>query len=326
MGVSRMRERKNSTPVIVQTAHGSIEAVISAMRAGYDFVVKPVSRAPGTFRSRTHCAPMRSGREIAINRRATAYLTFSDLVFAGEEMTRVVRLGERAKSTIPVLRRQIRASAGAGWRAIQGGSDRKGQAVRDRQLRRRAAREPRRSILFGHEKGAIHRRRRPPRRQFQEANGGHAVLDEIGELPLETGGKTLRALREGEIDPIGQASGARRHPADLGDQPEPHRTGEGRKIPRGSITGSTFPDHPFRRCARGRGDIGDLAAALLHASRPRRQEDRGVTAEALALSAYDWPGNVRQLENALFRAIVLADGDELYRRGISADRRAGRRV
>ena len=71
---------------------------------------------------------------------------------------------------------------------------------------------------------------------------------------------------------------------------------------------------PFRRCARGPADIPALARHFLRALRRRGRQahPRPVTPEALALlGAFDWPGNVRQLENAVFRAVVLAEGDEL---------------
>src|SRR5437764_1157423 len=133
MGVlGRMRERKIGVPVIVQTAHGSIEAVISAMRAGaHDFVVKPVGA------ERLQCSIKNALRADAleeeirrINRRNSGTLGFKDLVSKSDAMARIIRLGERAaRSTIPVL---IEGESGVGKelvaRAIQGASDRRGKA------------------------------------------------------------------------------------------------------------------------------------------------------------------------------------------------------
>ncbi|MFO1117784.1 MAG: sigma-54 dependent transcriptional regulator [Beijerinckiaceae bacterium] len=318
MGVlSRMRERKNSTPVIVQTAHGSIEAVISAMRAGaYDFVVKPVGAERLQFSIKNALRADALEEEIRrINRRATGTLTFKDLVFAGEEMTRIVRLGERAaKSTIPVL---LEGESGVGKelvaRAIQGGSDRKGKpfvTVNCGALPENLVE----SILFGHEKGAFTGAVDRHVGKFQEANGGTLFLDEIGELPLETQVKLLRALQEGEIDPIGAKRPARVDirliSATNQNLIELVKAGKFREdlYYRLNVFPITIP--PLR--AR-KGDIGDLARRFCaRFAAEEGKKIRGVTAEALALlSAYDWPGNVRQLENALFRAIVLADGDEL---------------
>ncbi len=132
MGVlGRLRERKIAVPVIVQTAHGSIEAVISAMRAGAtDFVVKPVGaeRLQVSIKNAMRVDAL-EGEIRRISRRAAGSLTFKDIVTHSEDMSRVIRLGERAaKSTIPVL---IEGESGVGKeliaRAIQGTSDRRGK-------------------------------------------------------------------------------------------------------------------------------------------------------------------------------------------------------
>ena len=207
MGVlGRMRERKIGVPVIVQTAHGSIEAVISAMRAGaHDFVVKPVGAERLQVSIKNALRTDALEEEIRrINRRTSGTLGFKDLVSKSEEMTRVIRLGERAaRSTIPVL---IEGESGVGKevvaRAIQGASDRRGKpfvTVNCGALPENWSR----SILFGHEKGAFTGATEKHAGKFVEANGGTLFLDEIGELPPETQVKLLRALQEGEIDPIG---------------------------------------------------------------------------------------------------------------------------
>jgi DNA-binding NtrC family response regulator len=107
MGVlAKMRERGIGKPVIVQTAHGSIDTVISAMRAGAaDFVVKPVGaeRLQVSIKNALRMDAL-EGEVRRINRQASNNLTFKDLVTRSPEMARVIRLGERtAKSTIPVL-------------------------------------------------------------------------------------------------------------------------------------------------------------------------------------------------------------------------------
>jgi DNA-binding NtrC family response regulator len=318
MGVlARMRDKKIAIPAIVQTAHGSIEAVISAMRAGaYDFVVKPVGAERLQFSIKNALRADALEEEIRrINRRALGALTFKDLVSSGEEMARIIRLGERAaKSTIPVL---LEGESGVGKeliaRAIQGGSDRKGKpfvTVNCGALPENLVE----SILFGHEKGAFTGATDKHAGKFQEANGGTLFLDEIGELPLEAQVKLLRALQEGEIDPIGAKRPTRVDirliSATNQNLIELVKAGKFREdlYYRLNVFPITIPPLRSRR-----GDIGDLARRF--AARFAAEEGkkiRGLTAESLALlAAYDWPGNVRQLENALFRAVVLADGDEL---------------
>ena len=207
MGVlAQMRERGIDKPVIVQTAHGSIDTVISAMRAGAtDFVVKPVGaeRLQVSIKNAMRMDALES--EVRrINRQASNSLTFKDLVTKSPEMARVIRLGERtAKSTIPVL---IEGESGVGKelvaRAIQGASDRRGKtfvtvncgAIPENLVE---------SLLFGHEKGAFTGATEKHAGKFVEANGGTLFLDEIGELPLSAQAKLLRAIQHGEIDPVG---------------------------------------------------------------------------------------------------------------------------
>jgi DNA-binding NtrC family response regulator len=122
--LAKMREAQIETPVIVQTAHGSIETVVSAMRAGaIDFVVKPVGaeRLQVSIKNAMRVDSLED--EIRrMRRRASGTLTFKDLATKSPDMTRVIRLAERAaKSNIPVL---IEGESGVGKevlaRAIQG--------------------------------------------------------------------------------------------------------------------------------------------------------------------------------------------------------------
>ncbi len=318
MGVlTRMRELKLATPVIVQTAHGSIEAVISAMRAGaHDFVVKPVGaeRLQISIKNALSADAL-AGEMRRISRRSQGALTFKDLVSHSPEMARVIRLGERsAHSTIPVL---IEGESGVGKelvaRAIQGASDRKGKPFITVNCGALPANLVE-SILFGHEKGAFTGATEKHVGKFVEANGGTLFLDEIGELPLDLQVKLLRALQEGEIDPIGSKRPVRVDirliSATNQNLIELVKRGQFREdlFYRLNVFPICIP--PLRSRKE---DIPDLArrfCARLSAEEGRTI--RGVGAEALSLlCSYDWPGNVRQLENAVFRAVVLAEGDEL---------------
>ena len=156
--LARMRQRDIATPAIVQTAHGSIEAVISAMRAGAtDFVVKPVGaeRLQVSIKNALRVDALEDELRRA-TRRATGELGFRDIVSRAESMARTVHLAERAaKSNIPVL---IEGESGVGKelmaRAIQGASERRGKAfvtVNCGALPETLVE----SILFGHEKGSF---------------------------------------------------------------------------------------------------------------------------------------------------------------------------
>jgi DNA-binding NtrC family response regulator len=250
-----------------------------------------------------------------LNKQASGTLTFKDLASRSEDMARAIRLGERAaKSTIPVL---LEGESGVGKevfaRAIQGASDRRGRSfvtVNCGALPEHLVE----SILFGHEKGAFTGANEKHLGKFVEAHGGTLFLDEIGELPPEAQVKLLRALQEGEVDPVG---GKRPVKVDLRlisatnqNLIELVKRGAFREdlYYRLNVFPITIPPLRARRA-----DILDLArrfAARFAAEDGKRL--RGLSAEAAALiESYDWPGNVRQLENALFRAVVLADGDEL---------------
>ena len=318
MGVlGRMKQRGVNVPAIVQTAHGSIEAVISAMRAGaLDFVVKPVGaeRLQISIKNALRVDALEDELRRA-TRRVTGELSFRDIGTKVENMARTLRLAERAaKSNIPVL---IEGESGVGKellaRAIQGGSDRRGKpfitvncgALPENLIE---------SILFGHEKGAFTGATEKHAGKFAEANGGTLFLDEIGELPLDAQVKLLRALQEGEIDPVGSRRpmkvDIRLVSATNQNLIELVKRGKFREdlFYRLNVFPITIP--PLRARAA---DVPDLARRFLaRFCAEEGKRVRGLTNEAFALlSAYDWPGNVRQLENAMFRAVVLADSDEI---------------
>lgn len=315
--LERMRDRGHQVPTIVQTANGSIETVISAMRAGaLDFVVKPVGaeRLQVSIKNALRVDALED--EVRrMNRQAAGILSFKDLASASEDMERVVRLGERAaKSTIPVL---LEGESGVGKeviaRAIQGASDRRGKpfvTVNCGALPENLVE----SILFGHEKGAFTGASEKHIGKFAEAHGGTLFLDEVGELALEIQVKLLRALQQGEIDPVG---GKRPVKVDIRlisatNQNLIELVKRGRFREDLYYRLNVFPiSVPPLRVRRD--DIPDLArrfAARFGAEEGKRI--RGFSSEAVALlKTYDWPGNVRQLENAVFRAVVLADSDEL---------------
>ena len=318
MGVlGRLRDRQSSLPVIVQTAHGSIETVISAMRAGaVDFVVKPVGAERLAVSIKNALRFDALEEEVRrLSKKATGTLGFKDIVTRSEVMERVIRLGERAaKSSIPVL---IEGESGVGKeliaRAIQGASDRRGKpfvTVNCGALPENLVE----SILFGHEKGAFTGASDKHAGKFVEANGGTLFLDEVGELPLDMQVKLLRAIQEGEVDPVGArrpvkvdirlVSATNRNLIDLVKQ------GRFREdlYYRLNVFPITLP--PLRARKDDVVEIARRFAARFAAEEGKRI--RGLSAEAAALLVrYDWPGNVRQLENAVFRAVVLADGDEL---------------
>src|SRR6185437_16388638 len=204
--LSKMREAGLSIPVIVQTAHGGIDNVVSAMRAGaQDFVVKPASfeRLQVSLRNALNTSALK-GELQRIRHSREGRLSFSDIITRSEAMTGVMRTAQKAaSSSIPVL---IEGESGVGKelfaRAIHGSGERRTKpfvpvncgALPENLIE---------SILFGHEKGSFTGATEKHIGKFAEASGGTLFLDEIGELPLDAQVKLLRALQQNEIEPVG---------------------------------------------------------------------------------------------------------------------------
>ena len=315
--LERAANKASMPPIIVQTAHGSIDAAISAMRAGaVDFVVKPASpeRLEVSIKTALKLEALQ-GEISRIKKKVEGTLTFADLVMHGDAMKRVISLGKRAAaSSIPVL---IEGESGVGKeliaRAIQGESERAGKpfivvncgAIPENLVE---------SILFGHEKGSFTGAVDKRIGKFQEADGGTLFLDEIGELPLDAQVKLLRALQEGEIDPVGSKKPVKVNfrliSATNRDMIQHVKDGKFREDLYYRL--NVFPVWvpPLRERMD---DVPQLArhfAQRFAAEEGKRINAISETAMRL-LQTYTWPGNVRQLENAMFRAIVLADGPEL---------------
>jgi DNA-binding NtrC family response regulator len=312
-----MRQRGFAQPVIVVTATGGIDTVVAAMRAGAsDFFVKPASPeriivsignalSMGAFRAEVDRVKKQVGNRT----------TFDDLIGSGPAMQLVKRLGERAaKSSIPVL---ITGESGAGKeviaRAVHGCSERAGRpfvAVNCGAIPENLVE----SILFGHEKGSFTGANEKHLGKFQEASGGTLFLDEVGELPLDMQVKLLRALQESEIDPIGAKRPVKVDVRILSATNRDLSTAvaEGRFREDLYYRLNVFPiEAPALRDRRE--DIPALTEAFVR--RFNLEEGRrvaGASPETIRmLSAFDWPGNVRQLENAVYRAIILADAPYL---------------
>jgi DNA-binding NtrC family response regulator len=236
-------------------------------------------------------------------------------VLRGQAMQRVIALGKRAAaSNIPVL---IEGESGVGKelvaRAIQGESERQQKpfvvvncgAIPENLVE---------STLFGHEKGSFTGAVDKRIGKFQEADGGTLFLDEVGELPLDAQVKLLRALQEGEIDPVGSKRPVKVNfrliSATNRDMIQQVKDGKFREDLYYRLNVFPIWVPPLRERID---DVPELARHFL--ARFAAEEGKrvgGLSQSAIdLLTAYSWPGNVRQLENAVFRAVVLADGAEI---------------
>jgi DNA-binding NtrC family response regulator len=318
MGVlERMRPQYSRVPVIVQTAKGGIDTVVGAMRAGAtDFVVKPVSpeRLAVSIENALKLNLL-EGEIKRIRKAPDTTLTFADLIAGSPAMSQAIALGERAaQSNIPIL---LEGESGVGKelfaRAIQGA----GARVSLPFITVNCGAIPANlveSILFGHEKGSFTGATEKREGKFVEADGGTLFLDEVGELPLDTQVKLLRAIQDGEVDAVGGKKSRRVDirliSATNRDLIEMVRSGKFREdlYYRLNVFPVLLP--PLRNRME---DVPDLVRHFV--ARFAAEEGKAISAisdEAMRLlTSYSWPGNIRQLENAIFRAVVLADGSLL---------------
>ncbi|WP_426015121.1 sigma-54-dependent transcriptional regulator [Caulobacter sp. DWR2-3-1b2] len=315
--LQEVRARGFAQPVIVLTASGGVDTVVKAMQAGAtDFFIKPASpeRITVSIRNALSMTSLK-GEVERLTKRAGNRTTFADLIGTSPAMTLVKRMGERAaKSSIPIL---ITGESGVGKeliaRAVHGASERAGKpfvAVNCGAIPENLVE----SILFGHEKGSFTGATDKHLGKFKEADGGTLFLDEVGELPLDMQVKLLRALQEGEIDPIGSK---RSQKVDVRivsatNRDVAHAVQQGRFREDLYYRLNVFPiEAPSLR--ERRDDIPALVEAFIR--RFNIEEGKrvvGAAPETLGfLNAFDWPGNVRQLENAVYRAIILADAPYL---------------
>jgi DNA-binding NtrC family response regulator len=292
-------------PTIVQAAHGGVDQASSALRAGAtDFLVKPASpeRIEVSIQNALRLGALE--KELARTRRSAAdTLSFDHLIAASPAMARVVQLGLRAAaSSMPIL---FEGESGVGKtqiaRAIHGTSDRKTKPfvhVSCGSLAQSTASTT-----------ALHLGR------MQQAQGGTLYLDEAGDLSPDVQALLLRVLQEGEFEPVGS-----RRPVRVDfrliaatDRDLIALVKEGRFREDLYYRINIFPIRvpPLRDRSE---DIPELLRqfAARFAAEEGKRGLRGIDPDALRLlMAHPWPGNVRQLENTIFRAVALAEGPML---------------
>jgi DNA-binding NtrC family response regulator len=315
--LAKLRQAAIGVPVIVQTAHGGIDNVVSAMRAGaIDFVVKPVGaeRLQVSLRNALNASALEGELQRLKHSRAGT-LGLSDIITKSTGMHAVLRTAEKASaSAIPVL---VAGESGVGKeliaRAIHGSGERRAKpfiAVNCGAMPENLVE----SILFGHEKGSFTGATERHVGKFVEASGGTLFLDEVGELPAAAQVKLLRAIQEGEVEPVGARKpvkvDVRLISATNRDLIADVKAGRFREdlFYRLHVFPITVP--PLRERPA---DIPALARHFLaRFAAEEGKRIRVITPEALGvLAAFRWPGNIRQLENAVFRAVVLAEADTI---------------
>jgi len=315
--LAKLRQASIKVPVIVQTAHGGIDNVVSAVRAGaVDFFVKPVGaeRLQISLRNALNASAL-EGELNRIKHSRSGTLGFTDIITKSAGMLAVLRMAEKAAaSTIPVL---IAGESGVGKeliaRAIHGSSERRAKpfvAVNCGAMPENLIE----SILFGHERGSFTGATERHIGKFVEASGGTLFLDEVSELPLTAQVYLLRALQVGAIEAVGG-----RKPVKVDVR---IISATNRKL-LDRVKGGQFREDLFYRLhvlpvtipplRMRREDIPHLLRHFLaRFSAEQSRHITGISGEAMAyLSQLDWPGNIRQLENTVYRAVVMSESDQL---------------
>lgn len=315
--LKELRKKHPELPVVVLTAHTSLKNVVEAMRAGAtDFISKPASiERIRTAISTSAGKHMLAGEAGAVNRKMGSRSAFSGLVGQSGKLKKAKAYAQKAAhSSVPVL---LEGESGVGKelfaRSIVTASERHDRpfvtvncgAIPENLVE---------SILFGHEKGAFTGADKRHEGKFVEASGGTLFLDEIGELPPEAQVKLLRALETGEIDPVGSKKHVkvdiRLISATNRDLREEVQAGRFREdlFYRLNVFPIRIP--PLRERPE---DIPYLAKYFLTRICMAEGLARKMLSNAALsmLMTYDWPGNVRQLQNTITRAAILSEGEIL---------------
>ncbi len=305
------KSRSPSTEVILITAHSSLENAIAAMRLGaYDFVAKP-------FQSAELAALIAKALEkqalVAENLRLRAQVgdpAAREIIGRSAAMRRVMDLVARVAATRTTV--LITGESGTGKERIARAIHRQSERADGPFLVVNAGALPEalmESELFGHEKGAFTGAQTKHRGMFREAEGGTILLDEVGELPPSLQVKLLRVLQERMVRPVGAtqevAVDVRVLAATNRDIDADVAAGRFRSdlYYRLNVIRVVLP--PLRERME---DVPLLAERFVrHFAQEMGKDIAGFTPDALrALQAYAFPGNVRELENVIERAVALA--------------------
>ena len=315
----RLRERFEGIGVVVMTAHGSVEKAVAAMREGADdYLIKPLDFEELLMVLRRVLASHELQRENARLKNAltgesiAAGIDWIGQSRASKELLGLVRQVADSDASVLVL-----GESGTGKelvaRALHAWSRRREGpfvAVHCAALNEGVLE----SELFGHEKGAFTGAVAQRDGRFHKANGGTLFLDEVGDIPMAVQVKLLRVLQERELERVG---------SDETEQVDVRVIGATHKDLRQEVREGRFREDLYYRLhviglhtpalAERREDIPALARFFLdrHAKRSRKLV-RGFSDRALkVLLGADWPGNVRQLENCIERAVVMCQGSEI---------------
>jgi len=319
-GVELCREvvtLREDTPVIVITAHASIESAVAAIRAGaYDFVTKPFDADDLGLTIERALRHRELREEVKRLRRAVGeQQPFDEMVGESAPMKKMFQVVARAADSVATV--LVTGESGTGKELVARAVHARSPRASGPFVAINCAAMPEsllESELFGHVKGAFTDARAARPGLFSKAGGGTLFLDEIAEMPLGMQAKLLRALQERTVRPVG------------GDAEVPFDArivaATNRDLDR-EVQEKRFREDLFYRInvvrvevppLRDReNDVLILAQSFLeHARSSGRSRVIGLkSAAAERLASYPWPGNVRELQNCIERAVALAEFDHI---------------
>lgn len=305
------RDRTPPIPVVLVTARGSERVAVQAMKAGaFDYLAKPfeLDELVATVAHAIELQALRRSARRAAAERASGRPMLGESPAMRTLFAKVERLAHRDVTTL------VRGETGTGKELVAMLLHNLGTRATGPFVRFNCASlgpELADAELFGHTRGAFTGARDARAGFFQRAHGGTLVLDEVGELPLAVQPKLLRALQDGEVQPLGASKVER---VDVRVIASTHRD------LRAMVAAGHFREDLYYRLAvveltvprlyDRRDDIPALARhfAARHAERFGLDDVRLSEALTTRLAARAWPGNVRELENAIGRMVALSSG------------------
>jgi len=322
------RDRMDSTTVIMMSAYGSIDTAIEAMKSGaYDYISKPfkTDEVYLTLKKAEERESLKAENRLLKERiqKIEGDYIFGKMVAKSKAMQSVFHLANKAaqyKTTVLIL-----GDSGTGKELIANGIHYGGMRAAGPFVPVNCGGIPEtllESELFGYKKGAFTGADRNKKGLFQEAEGGTIFLDEIGELPLSLQVKFLRVLQENEVRPVGDSKSlqidVRVIAATSKKLEEEVKKGGFREDLYYRLDVMTVKIPPLRERPE---DIPLLCKHFMGRFNEILDKNiSGLTSYAMArLLENHWPGNVRQLENVIERAMVIADDSLLLPEHFAAE-------
>ncbi len=320
--VRRIRMVNDQVAVIMITAYGTVEGAVEAMRLGaYDYIQKPFQLEELELKAERALEHRRLLTRLLLADRRELVHSFDNIVGESPAMRRIFDIVRKvAPSNATVL---ILGETGTGKELIAEAIHRNSARKEGPFVKVNCAALPENlleSELFGHERGAFTGADRQRIGRFELANEGTLFLDEIGTMSLATQAKVLRVLQEREFERLGGTrtirSDVRLIAATNRDLEEAIEAGEFREDLYYRLNVVTIRMPPLRERKE---DIIPLATTFLERfARDMKKPLRGFSPGALrVLTRYNWPGNIRELENTIERAVLMSDGEIIEPRDIA---------